>query len=750
MPVLHYPPVIGGLELWTQNIAERLSEKFEIFVATGKVKGERSIEIRNGVKIFRTSLFTLKNLSYSSPIYIFTTLPFIFFKTLNLIKREKINLIHCQGFLSSLLGYFLCKLTSVPYLITIQGLEENKNILKKIVYKRASFCIVASSAIKNYFEKIGVKNIEIIPNGINLERFKNINPQKSREELGLKDEFVIMTIARLEKVKGIEYLIKAFNIVKSQIVNCKLLIIGEGSERKNLENLVEKLNLKNKVKFLGQIPNEKIPEYLSVADCFVLPSLKEGFGIAILEAQAAGVPAVATKVGGIPDIIRDEETGILVEPKNSQVIAQAIIKIFSDPEFGQSLVQNAKANLEKYNWSKIAQRINAIYQKLLKIILAAGIFPPDIGGPAIYTERLSIELFQQGFDVEVITYSNFKHPTSNIQNPKIKILRISRGHPKGLRHFLYFLNLLKKARDVDVIYAQNPISAGFPAMLVSKILRKKFILKIVGDYAWEQGRAKWNVKENLEEFQDKKYDLKVESLRKIQKFVAKNANKIIVPSYYLKKIITNGWQIPEDKVTVIYNAVEDFFSNFSKREAKQKIGIEGDIILSIGRLMPWKGFKTLIEIMPDLLKENPNFRLVIVGEGPEKINLKSQISNLKLNEKIKLVGNVNHSEIPLYLKAADLFVLNSGYEGLSHVILEAMQAELPIITTDIGGNLELIENGKNGILIGYNNKEQLKEAILKLWKDKALQNKFIENSKQKLIDFSWENLVKKTLEILKK
>ncbi len=391
MPVLHYDPVIGGLEIWTKNIAERLSEKAEIFVITGRVRNQPRQEIKSRVYIFRTSLFSLKNLSYSSPIYILTTLPFIFFQSLLLIKKYRFNLCHCQGFLSSFLGYLLFKLCKVSYVVTVQR-QEKKSFLRKLVYKNAVCCIAASSYIKRYFEEIGVKNIEIIPNGIDIDRFQVSGSRfKMREKLGVKDEFLIMTVARLEKVKGIKYLIKAIHILNTAartgltagFGNIRYIIIGEGSERKNLENLVKELNLEkkvhpvkpsaksggippkaelfNRVKFLGEIPNEKIPEYLTAADCFVLPSIKEGFGIVLLEAMAAGVSVIATNVGGIPDLVEDGKTGILIEPKNPKEIAEAIMKIYPQPKFTQNLTKNARNNLEKYNWQNIAEKVYENY-----------------------------------------------------------------------------------------------------------------------------------------------------------------------------------------------------------------------------------------------------------------------------------------------------------------------------------------------------------------------------------------------------
>ena len=357
MPAIHYYPVIGGIETWTKNIAERLAEKAEIFIVTGKVKSQPNKEKFNRVKVWRTSLFTLSNLSASPIIYSLSLLPFIFFKSLSLIKKEKIDILHCQGFLSSFLGFLLSKLTGTPYIVTVQRLEKKGNPLKEMVYREASCCIGASRAVRGYFEAVGAKSIEVIPNGIDLARFEGLDRKEH-------EGFVVVTVARLEKVKGIEYLIKAFSRC-DLLGRSHLLIIGDGSERKNLESLSVKLGLTGKVKFLGQIPNERIPAYLMCADCFCLPSLKEGFGIAILEAQAAGIPVIGTKVGGILDLIEDGKTGILVEPKNPEAIAQAVMKISSEPEMASHLVQNAKNNLIKYDWGNISQQVFNIYQKCL-------------------------------------------------------------------------------------------------------------------------------------------------------------------------------------------------------------------------------------------------------------------------------------------------------------------------------------------------------------------------------------------------
>jgi glycosyltransferase involved in cell wall biosynthesis len=376
----------------------------------------------------------------------------------------------------------------------------------------------------------------------------------------------------------------------------------------------------------------------------------------------------------------------------------------------------------------------------VKIIIASGIYPPDIGGPATYSQLIAREFIKQGMDISVICYSDEKDNFID-QQEKFKIKRVLRKRNVLLRYWIYFWNLLKLAKDIDVIYAQGPLAAGFPAMLVSKILRKKFVIKIVGDYAWEQYQNQNKGVDLIESFQNKKYDFLTELRRKIQKLVVKKADKIIVPSEFLKKIVS-GWGIEKNKISVVYNSASGI------KNIKGDLKINGDIIISGGRLEPWKGMIALIEIMPDLLRENSNFRLIIVGYGPERDNLKLKIKDLKLENEIRLIDRLPHREFLEYFKTSKIFVLNSGYEGFSHLLLEAMACELSVITTNVCGNPEIVKDGYNGLLVEYNNKSQLKEAILRLWRDENLQRKFSENGKNTIQKFGLGKMIEDTLRVL--
>jgi glycosyltransferase involved in cell wall biosynthesis len=383
----------------------------------------------------------------------------------------------------------------------------------------------------------------------------------------------------------------------------------------------------------------------------------------------------------------------------------------------------------------------------MKIVIASGIYPPDIGGPATYSQLIAREFIKRGIDVSVICYSDKKDEFTD-QQESFKIKRIPRKRNVLFRYWIYFWNLLKLAKDTDVIYAQGPLAAGFPAIWVSRILKKKFVIKIVGDYAWEQYQnQKSKIKnqkskiDDIETFQKNKYDFLTELRKKIQKMAVNKADKIIVPSEFLKKIVFE-WGVNPEKIFVVYNSPTDV------KNIKGDLKIGGDVIISGGRLEPWKGMSALIEIMPDLLKENSNFRLVIVGYGPERNKLKIKIKDLKLENEVRLIDRLPHREFLEYFKASKIFVLNSGYEGFSHLLLEAMAIGLPIITTNVCGNPEIIKDGYNGLLVEYNNKTQFKEAILRVWKNKDLQNKFSENGEKTVLEFSLERMLNETIKIL--
>jgi len=378
--------------------------------------------------------------------------------------------------------------------------------------------------------------------------------------------------------------------------------------------------------------------------------------------------------------------------------------------------------------------------------MATGIFPPDIGGPATYAETLAGALIGRGFKVKVITYSSVrKHPNDN--GYSFKLVRVWKKNFWFFRHAVYALKVFFSGKNSDAIYSLSTLNGGIPALISSKFFKKKFFVKIVGDYAWQVAVEKKKGGLLIDDFQKSNKKGWVAFLYWLQSFLCLKADKVIVPSEYLAGIV-RGWGVSGDKIEIIYNGVDFKPSDLSKEEARRRLGIFGHIILSAGRLVPWKGFRMLIKIMPSIFKINQAFRLVIVGDGPDKKILESMIKNLGLEKKVFLVGRKSQEELAVYLTAADMFVLGTGYEGFSHQILEAMVAGVPVITTAVGGNREVIEQGENGFLVKYNDEFNLVEAVKSLWQDPDLKEEFIKNGKKTVEKFSLEKMISETVKVL--
>ncbi len=351
----------------------------------------------------------------------------------------------------------------------------------------------------------------------------------------------------------------------------------------------------------------------------------------------------------------------------------------------------------------------------MNILIATGIYPPDIGGPATYTKTVAEEFTRRGHIVSVVTYVDVTAGASAFY----RVRRVARTLPKGIRHVAYFFAVLKGGMQADIIYAQDTVSAGLPALFAAFLLRKRFAVRVTGDYAWEQAMQRFGVTELLDEFLERRYGFRVEAIRMCERFVARGADVIIVPSRYLKGVVEK-WGAHNGRIHVVYNAVAAPPTTVTKDEARRSLGQEGTLLLSVGRLVPWKGFRMLIQLMPKLVQRIPDARLVIVGSGPDEHVLKEAGKHSGAADHIVFTGAIPRERLAAYMRAADILLFNTGYEGFSHQLLEEMSIGVPIITTCAGGNAEIVQNGVNALVARYNDSADWEEKIIQLLHDPAL------------------------------
>lgn len=382
------------------------------------------------------------------------------------------------------------------------------------------------------------------------------------------------------------------------------------------------------------------------------------------------------------------------------------------------------------------------------MIIATGIFFPDIGGPATMLLNLIDGLIEQGIDVKVITYGDCSKIET--KNSGLEIISIKKN--TLFSKIKYFLKLFKLSKNTDLIYTTDTYSAGYFTYLIRKLTGKKYILRFTGDSAWENARSNGWLTDYIVDFQNIKYDHKIERLKKRRNKILFNASQIIVDSDFNKKLAEVIGVLPT-KITIINNALlkkkNNELDNNKIEKIKTEIGQNFPIFMTACRLTTWKGVDQVIALFPEVLKAIGRAKFVILGEGPELENLRFLAQKLNLEKEVIFLGKVSQADIENYYRAANLFILNSQYEGLSNTLLEVMHAGVPVVASNCGGNPELIANNKEGVLIEYGNQEQLLNALIKILTDNNLANEFVQNAKQKVQQFNLDKMINKTIEVIK-
>jgi glycosyltransferase involved in cell wall biosynthesis len=369
----------------------------------------------------------------------------------------------------------------------------------------------------------------------------------------------------------------------------------------------------------------------------------------------------------------------------------------------------------------------------MRILIATPLYPPDVGGPATYSKLLFAGLPKNDIEVALVNFGAVRHL------------------PKGIRHLVFCVQVFHAAKDVDLIYAQDPASVGLPAWFAAFLRRKPFLLKVVGDYAWEQGVQRFDVRHTLDTFSKRSpsgYHPFVRFLKLVETFVARRALCVVVPSKYLRTIVSN-WGIPKNRIVVIQNGFRDFEVEGRKQVLRGMVKARGEIVISAGRLVPWKGFDVLIRAVPVLIKKFPDLKVLIAGDGPEMERLEQLSERLHVDTRVTFIGRQSQDVLFSYIKLADVFALATSYEGFSHQLLEVMAVGTPIVTTAVGGNPELIEDRKHGLLV-KRSPEALAQAIGILLTDRKLREQLVRGAKRRVQDFSEERVLFETIALIKR
>lgn len=326
------------------------------------------------------------------------------------------------------------------------------------------------------------------------------------------------------------------------------------------------------------------------------------------------------------------------------------------------------------------------------LCLVGGIYPPDSGGPAKFIFEFERYSRLRCPNLDVIVTTNTKSSISNLTTGSV--VKISRNSNIIFRYLNFIINL-RRLRKRNTTFL---VSGAFLEFYFSRLWKKSHVIfKLPGDIVWERARNQGHTKLSIDEFQVSKLSLKFRIMRKVFTSAISKADKVIVPSNGLKSL-TKFWGIDQSKVHLIFNSVD--INTFSTNQESKK---EFDVI-SVCRLTKWKGLEELIHSTHTL-----GLTLAIVGDGPERFSLEKLAHQLKA--KVFFFGDVNFEQVKKLYASSRRFVLNSTYEGLPHVLLEARASELLCLAREGTGSTEVIHNLKDGIIFGPQSGIQLSDAL---------------------------------------
>ncbi len=301
---------------------------------------------------------------------------------LKIVKKD-FDIIHAHnGGPISFLGWEIAKTRGIPYVFTYWTLIDRythyfwngklatpavMRFVSRVICNYSDYLIVSTNRVKRELISYGVnQQIHILPTGIELEEYNKIKKGFIRNKIKIgKDTRILLHVGRLGKEKSVDFLIKAFAEINKTLPNTVLVLVGSGTEEKALQELVIKLQLENRVHFLGSFNPDSIPQVYADADIFLFASQTETQGMVIIEALASGLPIVAVKDEAFKNVVENNKNGYLVE-KNSLKFAQKTIKLLSDNKLHNSFSVNARQTALQFSVKKTAQYLDDVYETLIK------------------------------------------------------------------------------------------------------------------------------------------------------------------------------------------------------------------------------------------------------------------------------------------------------------------------------------------------------------------------------------------------
>ena len=711
----NYLPNIGGAELAIKEITDRLPD-IACSLITARLKPSLGKEeVLGRVSVYRVGF------GVSFDKFLLPLLGFV--KALSLHRKERFSAVWCMmaSQASVAAAFFKLAKRHVPLVLTLQEGDEEEHLKRYVfgnetlyriliqpwhtfVFRVADRITVISAYLGSRARRHAPATpITVVPNAVDYEGFsRGSNPEaraEMRKQYGFShSDFVVVTVSRLVKKNCVDDSIKAVSLLPSHV---KLLVIGSGPLEGELKKLTGDLGLTERVLFTGDVLNEKLPRSLATADVFVRPSLSEGLGTAFIEAMAARIPVIATPVGGIVDFLTDKKTGLFCGVRDPKDLGLKIEVVMKDQDLRLGLIEEAETMAkERYGWDRIAKLMCedglVPLEKLDKarILITTGIFPPDIGGPAKYAKHLAETFREAGYPTSVLPFGKSKLPS-------------------GLRHLAFSMRLLIPLFLSDWVLTLDTVSVGLPSVVLGRLLGKKVVVRVGGDFVWEHYVERTGDLIPLPEFYTKRPHLtfKERLVFLLTKTLLRRASRVAFNTEWQRKLWLAPYSVQSERSVVVENY---YGERLPSEKPKEKNFI-------------WAGRQIRLKNIPRLKAAFAQAH----GKCPA-ITLETFA--------------VSHEELLARMRRAYAVVVPSVSEVSPNLILEAVRLGKPFIATKYCGLHEKLKD--LGLWVDPLSNEGIAKALCSLADDVVYQ-RFLENNARFKHTRGWKEVANDYIHVFK-
>lgn len=611
-----------------------------------------------------------------------------------LFRKHNIDVVHTHLWGANVWGRIAARLAGVRTVIVT---EHNVDTWKKwhhFLIDRAlvpftTRFIAVSQQVKTFYESNGVARgrWQVLYNGVAVSGVRLRIRKPVYEQLGISaGEQVIGLIGRLVPAKAPKLFVDTMIQIVRFHPTAKALVIGDGPLKEEVQSYVNKLGLKERILLTGT--RQDVPDLLAGMDVLVFSSEREGLSMAMLEAMASGVPVVATRVGGNPELIDSGVNGLLVPPQNANALAEAVVSLLQNKEKAQDIQKRAFRRVcDRFSLARMIEQHEQLYRGE-PIRIALVIDHLNRGG----AQRQLVELAKglaadTRWEPIVIALST--------DQTALQHELLDAGVPVHLIHQY-------GAVDVSCLYQLTRLLKKLRPAIVHTWL---FTADTYGRLAARQAGIRCRISGIRNTIDDMPWHYRL-----VNAWLSRSTDIVTINVDAIRQRLVKEARVADKKIRTVYNGIEAVQASGN--------GFPRDLpgarprIAMIARLDPQKDHKTFLEAAARVASQNPSAQFLIIGEGALRAQIEEQITRLNLRGQVHLLGE--RRDVRLILPEIDLCVLATHYEGCSNVIMEAMAAGKPVVATRVGGNPELIVDGVTGLLVSPQDPQQMAQAMLRV------------------------------------